>query len=85
MHILLNANDPCQDVCQTHSVVIQHKAIAKLQEHSYQHIALYSPIHQEVNTRGIVEHIWQQGKHAYLPKLVHDTLVFTLFTPQNHL
>ena len=72
-------------LCHSKSVVIQHKVIAAIKEQKHQRIALYSPIHQEVETNMIINYLWQQDIEAYLPKVLHNTLVFSHFTPQSKL
>ena len=53
-----------------------------------QNIACYIPIENEVDTRLIIETIWQQGKNCYLPAFASNTkkcLCFVKFMPNDSL
>jgi len=53
-----------------------------------QNIACYIPIENEVDTRLIIETIWQQGKNCYLPAFASNTkkcLCFVKFMPNDPL
>jgi 5-formyltetrahydrofolate cyclo-ligase len=57
-----------------------------LMDKQNQNIACYLPIHGEVNTKNIIDHIWLHNKNCYLPVMQADkTLIFLKYQPETTL
>jgi len=48
-------------------------------------IAVYFPVHGEIDTFAIIKKIWEEDKMCYLPVVAIDTLSFHLYTQQSKL
>lgn len=82
-----------RDIRRSLSAVQQHQAsldlvqqlLSRPEVQHAQHIALYLTNDGELDTKPLIEALWQQGKALYLPLLhpvVPGYLIFQLYTPQ---
>ena len=63
---------------------ITEKALKLIEQQRAKNIALYLAFDGEISTKPLINQLWQQGKHVYLPVLhpfVHGHLLFLRYLP----
>ena len=63
---------------------ITEKALRLIEQQRAKNIALYLAFDGEISTKPLINQLWQQGKHVYLPVLhpfVHGHLLFLRYLP----
>ena len=63
---------------------ITEKALKLIEQQQAKNIALYLAFDGEISTKPLINQLWQQGKHVYLPVLhpfVHGHLLFLRYLP----
>ena len=63
---------------------ITQKALKLIEQQRAKNIALYLAFDGEISTKPLINQLWQQGKHVYLPVLhpfVHGHLLFLRYLP----
>lgn len=67
---------------------IQQQALALIQQHKCENIALYLPFDGEISTLPLIESLWQQQKNVFLPVLhpfASGHLLFLAYKPETKL